>query len=198
MQRTKTNFIVDAVSFAGFTFLIATGVLVRYVLPPGSGHTTTLWGLDRHQWGGIHFWIAVLFLSVMAIHLFLHWRWIISVTTGQAREASGLRLALGLLGLFAVLALSLAPFWSPVERTRPTTAHRRESVAGAHEPEQIRGRMTLQEIAEATEIPVEDLRVQLGLPPSVSMDTGVAKLGKSHGFDIDGVRRIVIELQSRE
>ena len=44
MKRTNLNLIIDAAGFAGFVFLTATGVLVRYVLPPGSGHHTTLWG----------------------------------------------------------------------------------------------------------------------------------------------------------
>ena len=50
MKRTTQNFVIDTVAFAGFVFLTATGVLVRYVLPPGSGHHTTVWGLDRHEW----------------------------------------------------------------------------------------------------------------------------------------------------
>ena len=38
MKRVKLNFIVDFVAFAGFVVLTTTGVLMRYTLPPGSGH----------------------------------------------------------------------------------------------------------------------------------------------------------------
>jgi hypothetical protein len=74
MKRPNVNFAVDCLGFAGFVLLTATGVLMRYVLPPGSGHSTTIWTLDRHEWGSIHFWIAIAFLAVLAFHLFLHWR----------------------------------------------------------------------------------------------------------------------------
>jgi hypothetical protein len=53
MRRPSSYFIVDALAFAAFVFLAAGGVLMRYVLPPGSGHFTTVWGLDRHEWSSI-------------------------------------------------------------------------------------------------------------------------------------------------
>lgn len=54
MKRTHLNFIVDVVAFVGFVVLRTTGVLMRYILPPGSGRYSTIWGLDRHEWGGIN------------------------------------------------------------------------------------------------------------------------------------------------
>jgi hypothetical protein len=46
MKRVNLNFIVDVVAFAGFVLLTTTGVLMRYILPPGSGHYSTIWGMD--------------------------------------------------------------------------------------------------------------------------------------------------------
>jgi hypothetical protein len=57
IKRSTINFIIDAVGFVGFVFLTTTGVLVRYVLPPGSGRRAVLWGMNRHEWGDLHFWI---------------------------------------------------------------------------------------------------------------------------------------------
>lgn len=91
MKRTNLNFIIDVVAFVGFVLLTTTGVLMRYILPPGSGRYSTIWRLDRHEWGGIHFWISVVFFFVLALHLVLHRRWIVSVVTGQPREGSGFR-----------------------------------------------------------------------------------------------------------
>ena len=51
MNRTWVNFVIDTVAFVAFVLLTTTGVLMRYLLPPGSGHYTTIWGLDRHEWG---------------------------------------------------------------------------------------------------------------------------------------------------
>ncbi len=116
MRRPTLNLLVDSVAFAGFVFLTTTGVLMRYVLPPGSGHHSVVWGLDRHDWGAIHFWIAAGFLCVLAFHLFLHWKWIVNAVRGRPREGSGARVGLGIVGLRAVVALAAAPLVSPVKK----------------------------------------------------------------------------------
>ena len=70
MKRTRLNFVIDAAAFAVFLFLVSTGMLLRYQLPPGSGGlhgrgvgygesqqpVLLLWGWTRHQWGEIHYW----------------------------------------------------------------------------------------------------------------------------------------------
>ena len=191
MKRSNLNFIVDCFGFAGFVLLTATGVLMRYVLPPGSGRTTSIWMLDRHEWGGIHFWIAIAFLAVLAFHLFLHWRWIVALMSGRPREGSGARLALGTVGLAALLALAIAPFLSPVEG-----AGREPHDPGPHSSElaslgQIRGSMTLAEIQQATGVPADYLIEGLGLPSGVQRDERLGRLQRTHEFAIDDVRRIV-------
>ena len=51
MKRSNLNFVIDVVAFVSFISLTTTGVLMRYILPPGSGHYSTVWSLDRHEWG---------------------------------------------------------------------------------------------------------------------------------------------------
>ena len=191
MKRPNVNFIVDFLGFSGFVLLTATGVLMRYVLPPGSGRFTTIWTLDRHEWGSIHFWIAIAFLAVLAFHLFLHWRWIMTLMRGRPREGSGARLALGTVGLLALLALAIAPFLSPVERDngglRPPRPHSSE-VEGL---ESIRGFTTLAEVQEATGVPADHIIEELGLPPGVEHDERLGRLRTTYGFKINDVRRIV-------
>src|SRR4030042_875517 len=94
MQRTKVNFIVDAVAFVALVLLTATGVLIRYVLPAGSGRFSALWGMDRHGWGQLHYWFSVVLMAAFGFHLFLHWRWVVNVVKGRPRAGSGPRLAL--------------------------------------------------------------------------------------------------------
>jgi hypothetical protein len=195
MKRPNLNFIVDCLGFAGFVLLAATGVLMRYVLPPGSGHSTTIWTLDRHEWGSIHFWIAIAFLAVLAVHLFLHWRWIVTLMSGRPREGSGARLALGTVGLAALLALAVAPFLSPVERAGGEL-HAPDSHSSELEGlESIRGFMTLAEVQEATGVPAQHIVEQLGLPAGVRHDERLGRLKTTHGFAIDDVRRIVQSYQ---
>lgn len=81
MKRSTLNRITDGLAFAGFVFVVATGFLLRSLLPPGSGSlhgvgtgygaaerpVTLLWGLTRHDWGNVHFWLALGLMIVLAI-----------------------------------------------------------------------------------------------------------------------------------
>ena len=81
MKRATLNLVIDFVSFAILASMIATGLLVRFVLPPGSrgGRGLSLWNLDRHEWGDIHFWLAVSLIGILLVHLALHWSWVCQV-----------------------------------------------------------------------------------------------------------------------
>jgi hypothetical protein len=191
MARPKVNFIVDCFGFVGFVLLTATGVLMRYVLPPGSGRHTTIWTLDRHEWGSIHFWLAIAFFAVLAFHLFLHWRWIVAVLRGRPREGSGARVALGTVGLVALLALALSPFASPVERAGGEIRAPAPRSEGREDSEAIRGYMTFDEIQAITGVPADAIIRELGLPPDVPRNEGLGRLKTNYGFALEDVRRIV-------
>ena len=75
VSKSDINFYLDIVLFIAMMGLIATGVILHLVLPHGSGQLTFL-GLRRHGWGDIHFWIALLFTTLILVHLVLHWNWI--------------------------------------------------------------------------------------------------------------------------
>lgn len=191
MKRSNLNFIVDFVGFAGFVLLTATGVLMRYVLPPGSGRVTTIWTLDRHEWGSIHFWIAIAFLAVLSFHLFLHWRWIVTLMRGRPREGSGVRVALGTVGLLALLALAIGPFLAEVERDAGGAGPPRPHSSEVEGLDSIRGFTTLAEVQEATGVPADHIIAELGLPPGVDHDEPLGRLRTTYGFTINEVRTIV-------
>jgi hypothetical protein len=191
MRRKTVNFIVDAVAFGCFVLLTTSGIVVRYVLPPGSGRFTSVWGLDRHEWGSIHFWIAVIFLGALTIHLFLHWRWVVSVTRGVPREESGLRVALGLVGVLAVVALAVAPLLSPVEGDYDGPGRGGRSRFEQHSDSDIRGAMTLGDVERTAGVPVDHLVRELGLPSSTTAEERLGHLRREYGFSMADVRRIV-------
>jgi hypothetical protein len=155
MKKPSLNLIVDMAAFAGFVFLTTTGVLMRYVLPPGSGRFVRVFGLDRHDWGDIHYWVAVVFFAILALHLVLHWKWIVSVVRGRKAEGShGWRVSLAIVGLLALMAIATAPVVAPVEQTgAPGRGH----MAEVEEDAMIRGSQTLREVAELADMPVETL-----------------------------------------
>ena len=197
MKRANLNFIIDVVAFVGFVVLATTGVLMRYILPPGSGHSSTIWGLDRHEWGGVHFWISVAFFSSLAIHLVLHWGWIVNVVTGRPREGSGCRAGLGVVGLAAVVALAISSLLTPAQRDSSTKG---ASFLSSHEYEvmSVRGSMTLKEIEEATGVPATYIIESLKLPESISAEEQLGPLKRKYGFEIDDVREIVKEYKNRK
>lgn len=197
MKRTKLNLIIDVVAFAGFVVMTTTGVLMRYILPPGSGHYSTIWGLDRHEWGGIHFWISVVFFSVLALHLVLHWRWITSVVTGRPREGSGYRAALGVVGVTAVTALAISPLLAPVEKdvtakgASPLSSHQYEGIS-------LRGSMSLKDLETTTGVPAAYIIGALKLPESTAIEERLGFLKRKYGFEINDVREIVKAYKNRK
>jgi hypothetical protein len=131
VKRTSLNPLIDIAAFVALAFLISTGLLMRYQLPPGSGglHSSAighgaeaktvsiLWGLSRHEWGDIHYWVSITIMGLLAVHLLLHWKWIAHVLgRRQNHEASGSRFAMGLFGLVAVLFLACAPLLGTIAR----------------------------------------------------------------------------------
>ena len=131
MTKLKKNLVIDILSYICFVFLLGTGLILKYILPHGSGRLvgrgtgsgsgekliTTLWGLTTEEWGQVHFWLAAAILILMVFHLILHWKWITCVLRRKERptDVSGGRAFLGLAGMFGVLALIILPFLTPTE-----------------------------------------------------------------------------------
>lgn len=126
MRKPQVNFAIDTLAFFLFLCLLSTGLLIYIIMPPASGFS--VWGMDRHGWGDIHFWIAISFLALMAIHFILHWSWIIHKVKGNSKdEKVFVRRSLYAIILIAVVIfLLIAPFLSPVEQT-PGGGHGRHS-----------------------------------------------------------------------
>ena len=77
--RTSVNFWLDVVSLIVMIALAATGGLIHFVLPAGTGHFYVLFGWDRHDIGQLHFYLAVAAGALLAVHVWLHWNWICCV-----------------------------------------------------------------------------------------------------------------------
>jgi hypothetical protein len=98
MRRATVNFIVDAIAFLDLLCLMGTGMVLKRVLPPGSGggggygqgfrggrgpvEAREWLGMGRHDWGDVHFKLSVVFVVLILVHIVLHWNWI----TGCAKS----------------------------------------------------------------------------------------------------------------
>jgi len=191
MSKSLANFLVDAVAFVAFVLLSATGVLVRYVLPPGSGHFSRLWGMDRHEWGQIHFWIAVVLMGVLTLHLLLHWRWVVCMVKGRPREGSGVRVALAIVGVLTLAGLAVSPFIGQVEQAGEPPHKIRSGEHPTSPGYQIDGSMTLREVEQRTGVPAAVVLKELGLPLDLPTDERLGRLRREHGFDMHDVQDIV-------
>lgn len=85
-KHATINFVLDLVGFSLLVLLAVVGLIMKFVLPPGSGgcgrmlhdgqgreHIETLMSMSRHERGNVHFILAVLFLITIILHIYLHW-----------------------------------------------------------------------------------------------------------------------------
>jgi hypothetical protein len=87
MKKSKVNLVIDALLLLCIAAIAGIGLLMRNVLIPGYkrwdiyGRNVELyfWGLDRHQWGTVHFVIALLFIALLVLHIVLHWSMILGI-----------------------------------------------------------------------------------------------------------------------
>jgi hypothetical protein len=91
VRRGKVNFLLDAAILLVALAMVQTGLLLRFVLPPGSrgGAGLSLLGWNRHEWGDFHFWLAVTLVSLVALHLVLHWDWVYRTVAARTRRLAG-------------------------------------------------------------------------------------------------------------
>ena len=85
-ETMKKGFYLFALS--GIMLLIGlveafSGFILWLALPSGAGRgglSTVFLGLSRHSWLDIHDYAAVALVVIVAIHMLLHWKWIVNMT----------------------------------------------------------------------------------------------------------------------
>jgi hypothetical protein len=115
MKRLFDNLVIDLIAAALMVGMAATGYILRFPLPPGSNKYLSLWGLTRHQWGDVHFWIGLALLGVILLHVILHWQWVaVSVRRklSAAKPASGSAWLSGLMTLVVLGAMLTVFAWA--------------------------------------------------------------------------------------
>jgi len=100
-NKNRLNFWVDLIMFVDMVMVALVALILRYVLPPGTGGRHGGWGgedpitflgLARHDWGDVHWYLALALLAFLALHIYLHWRWILrqwKTTFGMEADSAG-------------------------------------------------------------------------------------------------------------
>lgn len=79
MRKNLWQYLAIVVLSLSLLLLLLTGLMLWWVLPPGS-HRATVWGMTRHEWGDVHFWASVVMLLGVAGHLVQNWGWFCTVS----------------------------------------------------------------------------------------------------------------------
>ena len=111
-RKTLLNFWVDMATALAFALMVGTGILQKWILPPGSrGGAGYVWlGEGRHFWGDIHFWAGIVMLALVIVHIWLHWNWVLST---WRRCVGALRSPVTWVFILVILALMLLPLIIP-------------------------------------------------------------------------------------
>jgi hypothetical protein len=121
-MKAKVNFIIDAIMFVLMGLLAGLGLLIKYVLVSGEerwikyGRNVDIrfWGLDRHQWGEIHLYVAIALILFLVLHIVLHWNMIVCLykrIIGNRKT----RILCGLTFMIVTLLMVLFPYFIRVE-----------------------------------------------------------------------------------
>ncbi|QDU90868.1 hypothetical protein Pla175_42810 [Pirellulimonas nuda] len=201
MTRTWLNFCVDALAAVEFAFLASTGLLIHALLPAGSGHWLTLWGLDRHAWGALHFWVAMAMLATVGVHLALHWKWVVCVVGGKPKDHRRLRLGIASALAVAVLLALATPFTATIRSQAPGDVEvaDRGAVRADHEAGDaplLSGRTTLGELQAATGVTPAMLAQELGVNGVLEPSDRIGPLRQHLGMEMTELRAAIERAES--
>ena len=126
MNKAKINLIVDSLLFLSIAAIVGIGLLMKYVLVPGyqrwemyARNVDLLFrGLDRHDWGAVHYVIGLVFLALLVLHVVLHWGMIISISRKLIPNRLARRLLAVMLVTSAILLTAFSAFVKPEVQER--------------------------------------------------------------------------------
>ena len=121
MIKAKINLIIDAFLFLAVAAIAGIGLLINYVLVPGVqrrviyGRNVDLlfWGLNRHDWGAIHYVLGLVFLLLLVLHIVLHWGMIVGISRKLIPGRFARCLAAAILATLVILLTVFPAFVKP-------------------------------------------------------------------------------------
>ena len=122
MKKPKLNLIIDILLLILMAAIMGIGFLLKFRLL--SGHEkwekyganldTTLFGLDRHQWGTIHLILGLILFVVLVLHIWFHWNMIICIFKKLIKN-KGPRIVFTIVLCLLTLFFLIAPFVFNIE-----------------------------------------------------------------------------------
>lgn len=211
MEKSKINFVIDALMFLCMTAIIGIGFLMKFSLIPGKERylkygknvELILFGMDRHEWGTIHLVIGLALAGLLALHIFLHWKMILALYRQLIGSQMVRRITASAFVIVGAIFVTFSFFvqievqeikrgdehygaGSGPEEIERSTEHSESSIG-------IRGFMTLSEVAESYDIPIDYLKMRIGLPQQTPDGEKLGPLRKRFEFKMSDVEKIIEE-----
>ncbi len=121
MKKSQWNLVNDIFSLVVFTSMVSTGFIMEFILPGnqgeprhrGGGPQQVLLGLNRHEWADVHATLSWAFIALIALHLTLHWKWIVAMLREHIGNSTQMSLwrKLLFLGLLLLLTAIISLPW---------------------------------------------------------------------------------------
>ncbi|MBN2359543.1 MAG: DUF4405 domain-containing protein [Deltaproteobacteria bacterium] len=220
MNRPTWNYWIDVLLFTLMTAVLFIGVLLAFVMaegPVADQSTKYFCGLHRHQWGNIHLWFSLALVALVALHVILHWNWIVCFTKRLFKTSGAL---LAIVALPAVIVLVVWIFadkdageykrfgartgpqyeGGPAPRSNKVLSNSYPASSLPHSSDnqarivEINGRMSLLDIERLTGVSARSIARELGLPADAALNEHLGQLRRTHGFAIETVRETVNRL----
>ena len=200
MKKSSLNFWIDVITLSVLLAKIWTGLLIHFVLPSGQGRSKWqfLWGMNRHDYGNIHFYLAIGMGVLVFVHIWLHWSWICSVFCDLFHFSHPHKKSQIIWGFCILLFLSVgcasSLLWANTQVTGAETSeedYNSGPLSGMQNHDRISGQTTLSEAAKLAGISLEEFSQNLGLPLGVNPHEQLGRLRKVYDFDIHDVRQII-------
>lgn len=139
IDKPKINLVIDIIMLLVLMAVAGLGLLMKYVLLPGyrinevyGANTELLFlGLDRHQWGAIHLYLALFMVVLLILHIILHWDLVLCIFR-RLIPANTLRNVIITIIGFMVIFLVTGPFFVKPEITALERMHNRNRVSERH------------------------------------------------------------------
>jgi len=93
-KHTRNNWLIDAALFSSAVIAALSGIYFLFLPVGGYQGGRNPWAgiqilFTRHTWDDLHMWGGVIMIAAAAIHLTVHWSWVVNMTRRAFKEITG-------------------------------------------------------------------------------------------------------------
>ena len=88
MKKGIIKYFVDVSMYIVLSSIAILGLLMEFVISSGQSANKYFLGIHRHDWGELHFFLGLLFLVLLSVHIYFNWPFILQSTRNQFGEKS--------------------------------------------------------------------------------------------------------------